>query len=43
MRIIQSRNLIRARHPASVGKKKYIRVLRGKPAEMRPLERCGHR
>jgi hypothetical protein len=40
MRIIQSRGLIRARHPASVGKnKKYIRVLREKPEEMRPLER----
>jgi len=44
MRIIKSRNLIRARYPASVGKsKKYIRVLRGKPEEMRPLERRGRR
>ena len=44
MRMIQSRNMIRARDLASVGKnKKCIRVLTGNPEEMRPLGRRGRR
>jgi hypothetical protein len=44
MRMIQSRNMIRARRPASGGKNKNcVRVLTGKPEEMRPLGRRGRR